>query len=68
MLMSLLYSIEHALSHFMATAQRLDKCYLMLSTFPSFRPLPVSRTIEWRPDGATEEIFIAPYFLLSRGI
>jgi hypothetical protein len=30
MAMSLLYSVEHALSHFTAIAQRLDKCYLML--------------------------------------
>jgi len=32
--MSLLYSIEHALPHFMATAQRLDKRYLMLNHVP----------------------------------
>ena len=34
MLMSLLYGIEHALPHFMATAQRLDKRYLMLNHVP----------------------------------
>lgn len=38
MLMSLLYSIEHALPHFMATAQRLDKRYLILNHVPLRHP------------------------------
>ena len=36
--MSLLYSIEHALPHFMATAQRLDKRYLILNHVPLRHP------------------------------